>query len=205
MPVAVTNSYTMRSYGLLRANESRKYFCIPSRLVRLFRSVPPLRPIKMLVQIVVQLRAYSLMYRSSSSSRSTSWRFLSGSRLARNSRNSSTVGMRPITSRNRPATPFAIGRRFGRLQPVIGPAVLDLLVDQLDLRKTVVLGIAQRTRARAAREQSAVRNNSSNARQTRNATEQHVCISVIEQPALSIPLATVTCSLAPAGAATRAT
>ena len=34
LPVAVTSSYTILSYGLLRANESRRYFCIPARLIR---------------------------------------------------------------------------------------------------------------------------------------------------------------------------
>ena len=57
LPVAVTSSYTIWSYGLLRANKSRKYFCIPSRLMSERRSSPPLRPIRMFVQIVVQFRA----------------------------------------------------------------------------------------------------------------------------------------------------
>ena len=44
---------------------------MPSRLMSDCCSVPPLRPIRMLVHMVVQLRAYSSVY-SSPSSRSTS-------------------------------------------------------------------------------------------------------------------------------------
>ncbi len=42
--------------GLLRANESRKYLAIPSRLISEFVPVPPLRlrPIRILLQMVDQ-------------------------------------------------------------------------------------------------------------------------------------------------------
>ena len=59
IPVAVTRSFTIWSYGLLRANASRKYFCMPARLIIELLLLPPVRPISKLVQIVVQFRAYS--------------------------------------------------------------------------------------------------------------------------------------------------
>src|SRR5436309_758261 len=90
-PSAEMNSATISFHGRFLAKFSRKNFCSAAR----FTSRASERPINRLVQTIVQLRTYA----GSSSSASTSFSRLCGSRLLRNRSATSTGGMWPTTSR----------------------------------------------------------------------------------------------------------
>ena len=72
------------------------------------RSVPPVRPIRMLVQSVVQLRAYSSTY-SSSSSRSTSRALRSAAGSSRKRSQFVDRGHAAQHVEKHAAAPFAVG------------------------------------------------------------------------------------------------
>src|SRR3954447_15875785 len=98
LPTAVISSRAISSYGLLYLSVSERYFVIPSRLASDFRSFPPVRPMRILDQIVDQFRVYSSLYLSPNSE-STSRSRLSFLWSPRYTVSSSTVGTRPTRSK----------------------------------------------------------------------------------------------------------
>ena len=133
LPVAVISSFAISSYGLLYLSVSLRYCCIPSRSTSDRRSVPPVRPMRMFVQIVVQFRTYSSLY-SSPSSRSTSCRPLVA--LAVGQIRGQLLDRRHAANQVEihAAAPLAVGRRLRRHQVVIAPTLANRVVDQRNFR-----------------------------------------------------------------------